>query len=249
MSSRVLKSTGPIVWAVHPHLLEVPASRSEEEKDQEKPIDAAEAAEDVRRLAGSVLEEARAEADRLRAEARAEIAAWMEEAREQIRREREAELERAKAEGKRAGWEEGRRAAESAFAQRFRELEERRRELEEWRARFAAITEEHVAEVAIAVAEKVVRRTVETDRDWLAGVVSEAVRSLLPAEDVAVHVHPSDVEEIRGAISAEVKVIPDPDLAPGDARVRSAKGEVDARVEVALEEAAKLIRATAKEAG
>ncbi|MBX6395202.1 MAG: hypothetical protein IRY98_05690 [Alicyclobacillaceae bacterium] len=251
MSSKVLKSATTLVCDTNPCVLHVPGS--EKESPQEEVVHPSRLMEDAKRVAAEHLEQARREAEQLRSQIRSEITAWMEQAREQIRREREAELERAREEGRRAGWEQGMRQAEAEYAERLRQVEALRREVEEWRNRLAEVTEAHVAEVALAVAERVVRKTVEVNREWVRAVAAEAVQALLPAHDIVVRVCPEDVEVLsEGQLSCggeEVKVVPDFRLQPGDVWVTSSKGDIDARIDVVLEEAARVIRETARQAG
>ncbi|MDI3257225.1 MAG: FliH/SctL family protein [Kyrpidia sp.] len=250
MSSRVVKSAVARVLVTEPVVLAGSGSPEEPPEGDEAPE---RVAGELRRLAAEELEQARREARELLLKARAEAAALVEQAREQIGREREAELHQAREEGRRAGWEEGLRSARAAYEERLKEVEALRAEVEAWRQKLSEVTEIHVADVAVAVAERVVRGLVEVDRGWVRNLAADAVAALLPAGDIVVRVSADDAGQIAaerlGYGDGAVRVMADSRLGPGDVVVTSSGGDIDARVETVLEEAAAVIRDTARQAG
>lgn len=250
MSSRVVKSAVAQLSAADPVVLGNPDPRDGRPEPAEEAL---QVAERLRRLAAEELEAARRQANEVLVKAKAEARGLVEAARREIERDRQAARHQAWEEGFQEGREEGLRRAQAEYEERMKGLEALRLEVEAERKRLAEITEAHVAEVAVAVAQRVVRGLVEVDRSFVHAVAEEAVASLLPAEDVVVRVYPGDVAKLDagrlGYGDGGVKIVADARLGPGDVVVSSSGGEIDARVDTALEEAAALIRARARQAG
>ena len=144
----------------------------------------------------------------------------------------------------RAGFEQGRQQGEQAFdawrdahaeavAQRFDAIAER------YALQLAGIERamaEQVIELAVALARQTVRATLAVRPDAIVAVVQEALGAL--AEEHAapvVALHPDDLEPVREQLGAVIdkrggQLVADDTLAPGDCRVRTPGGLVDATV-------------------
>lgn len=92
-------------------------------------------------------------------------------------------------------------------------------------------------ELAIAIAQKVLLREIETQPDAITAVVREAL-TLLPegAERVRIIVNNADAEQVRAFVSElapaqEIAVIGAADVARGGCRIQSACGDVDATLQ------------------
>ena len=99
-----------------------------------------------------------------------------------------------------------------------------------------------LAQLAMTVAQQVVRREIKTHEGEIVGVVREAMSSL-PASSrkISLHVHPEDAELVRNAFAVTQaheddeemrwKIIEDPLLTRGGCIVSSENSRIDASVE------------------
>ena len=94
------------------------------------------------------------------------------------------------------------------------------------------------AQLAVAIAEKILVGAIEVQPERVAAVVSGALRGLLDAERIVVCVHPDDIELVRAAgiahTDAHIEIHGEQRVPRGGALVRTSVGEVDARVETKL---------------
>jgi flagellar biosynthesis/type III secretory pathway protein FliH len=177
--------------------------------------------EDPRLAAEAVIEAARSEADALRAQA----------------------VQDGLAEGLQRGREES--AAELGPA-----MEALRSALEEAvRARDEIVdsAEARAAELAIAIAEKVVAGALTVAPERVIDVVRGALRGMLDGDRIVVCVHPDDVELVRAAgnelADAHIEIFAERRVARGGALVRTSVGEVDAQIDTKLEAVQALVAA------
>jgi len=201
--------------------------------------------EDLRRQGEEYMAGVRAEAEALLAAARREVDALREQARK---------------EGRDAGRAEGLQAAQLTIEQQVAQRAEQmatqrlktalpaleqaaaalRAERDDWLVRW----ESTAVELSVAIAGKLVRGVLELEPDRVRNMLREVLQLAAGQSQVAIHLSPTDVERL-GADAAEVirstsgcaeaRLIPDPALAPGDCRIVTQHGEVDARIETMLE--------------
>lgn len=201
--------------------------------------------DDFRKQSEEYIAQVRAEAEALLAGARTEI----ETLREQARKE-----------GREAGRAEGLQAAQLTIEQQVTQRAEQiatkrlvtalpalqqaanalRAERDDWLVRW----ESTAVELSVAIAEKLVRGVLEVEPDRTRAMLSEVLQLAAGQSQVAIHLAPSDVEQL-GVDAAEVvrstsgcaeaRLIADPNLRPGDCRIVTQHGEIDARIETMLE--------------
>jgi len=171
--------------------------------------------------ARAVIDEARAEADTLRAQA----------------------VEEGRAEGLRLG----REAAAAELAPAAAALEQAVEAARTLRDGLAEDAEARAAQLALAIAEKVVAGALEVEPERVVDVVRGALRGLLDGDRLIVCVHPDDVELVReaglGSPDIHVEVHGERRVARGGALVRTSVGEVDAQIEHKLDAVRELIAA------
>lgn len=213
----------------------------------------------VRELGGRVafnFDDFRKQGEEYMAQMSAEAAALLAGARKEI----EALRDQARKEGRDAGRAEGLQAAhltiEQQIAQRAEQLATQRlrtalpalqqaaaalrAERDDWLVRW----ESTAVELSVAVAEKLVRGLLNVEPDRVRSMLREVLQLAAGQSQVAIHLAPSDVEQL-GADAAEVvrstsgcaeaRLIADPQLSPGDCRIVTQHGEIDARIETMLE--------------
>jgi flagellar assembly protein FliH len=104
--------------------------------------------------------------------------------------------------------------------------------------------EREAAELGVHIAEKVLAGTLEVQPWRVMDVVRNALRGLVERERVIVMVNPADMALVREAVEAlrltlggieHLEVQEERRVHPGGAMVRSATGEVDARLETKLQ--------------
>lgn len=110
-------------------------------------------------------------------------------------------------------------------------------------ASFQEKAEQTAIRFALAVAERIVKREVKLDDQIVLREIKDALRRVLGAERVTIHVHPADEEVVRNhraSITAgsdsirEILIEADDAIAPGGCIIESGSGNVDARIETQI---------------
>ncbi|MCK6455006.1 MAG: hypothetical protein L6Q92_00545 [Phycisphaerae bacterium] len=197
-----------------------------------------------------------AEAERTLASARAEAARLVAEARREVAQihARAAEARQsAEAVGREAGYAAGLEAGRAAGRSEAIESVRVRFEAEsgalfgtldalarEWSARREVVEAERVRDcvvLAIALAQRVVSRASELDATVVHESASKALQAVGRASELAIRVHPGDLERVREFAPhvlhdvrqrEGLRIDADERLRPGDVRVETAAGCVDA---------------------
>lgn len=113
-------------------------------------------------------------------------------------------------------------------------------ELDCWLVRW----EETAVRTAVAIAEKIIHRQLETRPNVAAGMIAQALRLAAGHPQLRVHLHPEDIAHlgthaesvVRSATScAEAVVIPDLEISRGGCRIETRHGEIDARLDTMLD--------------
>jgi flagellar assembly protein FliH len=177
--------------------------------------------QDPVRAARAVVEAAHAEAESLRARA----------------------VEDGFAEGLRLGREE----SAVALAPAVEALQSALAEALAARDEIVGAAETRAAQLAVAIAEKIVVAAIEVQPERVADVVTGALRGLLDAQRIVVCVHPDDVELVRAAgvdhSDAHIEIHGEQRVPRGGALVRTSVGEVDARLGTKLDAVRALVAA------
>jgi flagellar assembly protein FliH len=168
----------------------------------------------------------------------------------QARVEAEQLRERARAEGlaegRAAGQHQGSAEVESAVAA----LAAAGERLEALCGEIAEEVERDAVELALALAGKVILATLQVRPELVVEVLQGALRRVSGQRSIAIVVNPADLETVRASLgelreqTAAVErwdLQPDPRVQAGGAIVRTAEGEVDARVQTQLERAAEVV--------
>ncbi|MCK9247724.1 MAG: FliH/SctL family protein [Solirubrobacteraceae bacterium] len=169
-----------------------------------------------------------------------------------------AEADAIRAQAREAGWAEGHAAGRAeALAQlepAVRALTEALQEASLAGAQLAESLEHEAVELALMTAEKVVAASIRADPERVLDVVRGALRGIVDRRRITILVNPADLPLLRegmGALREELGGIEQCDVQAerrvgrGGALVRTADGEVDARLEAKLDRAADLLREAA----
>jgi flagellar assembly protein FliH len=161
------------------------------------------------------------------------------------KRAREEGFAQGRAEGIERGRAEGRDAVRAECATLVSAL---RAVADQWEAARAAYldgVEQEAAELAMAIAERVVGRLAAEDREFVRRAVHRAVALATDRRRIEICVHPRDAAALAQALPElrkrfmeirDITVVEDPAITAGGALVRTECGSVDARVDTMLEE-------------
>ena len=178
------------------------------------------------------------------------------EAREEAERIRAAAFDDARKEGRQQGLKDAEQTVESRATELARQMADEElqttlpavRKLAEGlnleRERWLSEWETGVVRLAVSIAERVVRRTIEASPDVTVDVIREALQLVAAGTRVRVRVHPQDERRLgqfadtidRGLGSlADVEFVPDESVSPGGCVLETEHGFVDARMETQLD--------------
>jgi flagellar assembly protein FliH len=177
-----------------------------------------------------------------------------------------ADDERAAAESARIAAEAAAQAAAAAareegyaagFAEAHAQLEPARTALLEAAAtlqRTAAdvvpAAERRAVELALTIAEKIVTQAVEADPELVSSVVAGALRRAIHSGPLVLEVNPADVDLVKSSLDEiartlgglpKLELVGERRVSRGGCVIRTADGEIDARLETQLERAATVL--------
>jgi flagellar assembly protein FliH len=143
------------------------------------------------------------------------------------------------------GYAQGERAGELAAGQRnegmVRRLVATIEEIASLRAGMMRTTERELVRLAVAMAERIVRREVEVDAELLTAMARVAIDRLGESVAATIHLNPADYEAMMAArqgapFGGSVQVVADPLVGRGGCLVKSAFGVVDAGIDTQIRE-------------
>jgi flagellar assembly protein FliH len=144
------------------------------------------------------------------------------------------------------GYADGERAAQAEAA---RQLEVTTRQLSATIDEIAALrlgvmrrAERELIHLALAMAQRVVRRELSLDPDLLLVIARVAIDRLGERATAVVRLHPADHTVLsKGALEANgtIELVADPEVPRGGCRIQSAFGEVDAGIDAQIRELAR----------
>jgi flagellar assembly protein FliH len=205
------------------------------------------------RQAHEIVESARARASALIEEARAEAQTIRRTAAEEGAQQT---FEEARRQGLESGRIEALEAARAEFAQRQASLIAACRRLveslESQQAAWQAAARQDLVDLALAVAERIVKHAGERERAVVLANLEEAARLVGARSDVIIAVSPADAEAARSFADSlldaheawrHVRIVEEPDVSPGGCRVQWGTGAVDATLETQLDRISAELRA------
>ncbi|AEJ43265.1 Flagellar assembly protein FliH/Type III secretion system HrpE [Alicyclobacillus acidocaldarius subsp. acidocaldarius Tc-4-1] len=207
-------------------------------------------------LAERILADAERKAQQIIAEAMERAASILDEARLEMERRAQA----AEQEARERGMEEGRRAARLELAEEKSRLQAKMdalaQELREDHIRWIQEQRKPMVDLVMAAARRLLQRELALSPADVATLVDELLGQVVAASTVYVRVHPDDCESVREASpqislrhggAVAIQVVPDVSLARGDCVIAADAVEIDARVEVRLNELSRVLAELAEE--
>jgi len=110
--------------------------------------------------------------------------------------------------------------------------------------------ESEIVKLAMGIAEQVIHKAVEVDRDVVVAITKAAIGELVAREAITVRVNPIDLERMkqhRDSMLAlgetkHMRVIEDKRVDPGGVVVETEAGTLDAKIGTQVEEAKRVLR-------
>jgi flagellar assembly protein FliH len=147
---------------------------------------------------------------------------------------------RGRIDGERAGVARGEAAAAEALAGPLATLQSIAAQLSTAEQRWLSTLDENVAALAVAVAQQIIGREVQTDPSTVLGVVHAAIATFPIDQPLTVRIHPDDMPVVQNAMASdsilrEIRVFADQAVIRGGALIDGRERIVDGRVDTALE--------------
>jgi len=200
---------------------------------------------DIQRQGDAMREEAEREAERIVAEARRERERLISDAREAGHEEGRVDgLEKGRAEGLEQGRAEAMESSRGEIERLTQSWQEALDAFESARDGLLVSARADVLRLALAIAERIVKRVVEASPDVVQEQIAEALALVLNPTRLIIRVHPEDraaAEAVAPSLlkrfdgAAHCELVDDDTLSHGSCVVRTERGEVDARIETQLE--------------
>ncbi len=148
----------------------------------------------------------------------------------------EIDLDALRREAFTAGENAGRRAMMETTAARQARWDHLNTALEQYQDNLECALFEGMLDLSIQVAELILRRNLP-DTDMIRSIVTEIIGRVTDMERVQVRLHPSELDELREAVTegklgatGRLELVPDASLTPGDVMVENGFGCFDARL-------------------
>jgi flagellar assembly protein FliH len=164
----------------------------------------------------------------------------------------EAEAERLRAAAREEGLRDGREEALAALTPALEALTQAAEGVRGEQFVRAERLEAHAVDLALFLAEKVIGGALAVQPELVVEAVRGALRGIVERERVTVLVHPEDLEMVRAAMESmkvtlggieHCEVQAERRVSRGGAIVRTADGDVDARMETKLQRAREVVEA------
>lgn len=164
----------------------------------------------------------------------------------------EADADAMRAAAREEGLREGREEALAALTPALEALAQATEAIEASQHVRAERLEAHAVDLALFLAEKVLGGAIAVEPDRVVEAVRGALRGIVERERITVLVHPEDLELVRDAMDGlrarlggieHCEVQAERRVSRGGAVVRTADGDVDARVETKLQRAREVVEA------
>jgi flagellar assembly protein FliH len=171
----------------------------------------------------------------------------------QARNEASRITAQAQAEGHERGYAAGVEEGRAALAQTRLALEEAVAGVVGARDAFLDQAEERSVELALLLAEKIVGTALDVRPELVVEVVRGALRRAAERDHVVIEVNPADLELVRNEADEvadqlggvrQLEVVAEQRVPAGGCVVRTADGEIDARIDTQLARATELLRET-----
>ena len=206
--------------------------------------------EEARKEAASALNEARIQADDLLTKEKAKVADWWEQKRE----EDATIIENSKNEGFQAGFSEGLIKAEEQLVQQYKDLigsaEALLQEAYQMKEQIILESEEKVIELSVAIAEKIIKKELESAPDLVKEMTKDLLKNIKEYEKISVYVSPDNLaylqsarEELAAELNGQVElmILPDPTIKSGGCLIKTSFGAFDANIDTQLAEVKKIL--------
>ena len=251
--SRVIKAA---IWEENPHLIHTPEPPKPEEKAAEdNGLDEEARARMLAEIAAKeqraiqLLKDAKVDAEIVKQEAKAERNRLLAEAQKEIEKKKEEAAEIGRQEGYEAGYRDGeakvREELADIIAEGSAKAEKTLQDAKEACRDYVQKAEEDVVKIAMAVVEKILPQHFIDMPQVVLPLVREAILKVKDQKELKIHVSPDDYDlvlmartEFRRILTygdAEINILSDSGMKPGDCLIETPNGTVDARLATQIE--------------
>jgi flagellar assembly protein FliH len=201
--------------------------------------------EDLRHACDAYVEKVRAQAERILDEARTESEEIRRSAlRKAVEEGRREGLHNAEAEISEQAARQAKQTAQDQLKTTLPAMREAAEALAREKDRWLAEWETVAVRLSVAIAEKILRRRLETDAEVSAGLLKSTLELAAGVRKLSLRLHPDDatflgehVDELVCSIAScgEASVIPDSSVSRGGCLIETQHAVIDARLETQLE--------------
>lgn len=167
-----------------------------------------------------------------------------------VRQRAEEEAERLQREAVERGYRDGLESVAEQRVASMREIKDLKESILAEREAFYAIVEPQVVKLIMEIAEKILRRELETRPESVLDIVKFSLQQLTDKEAITLRVNPADVEMVRAYHQSirdsagglrEIEIIEDRRVDRGGCIAESASGSLDARIKSQIAEITRVI--------
>ncbi len=197
--------------------------------------------QETEQMVKELLGTARQEAEKIISNANEKADMTVKEGKLRLKQIEDEAFQKGLQEGFTKGSEEAQKSHSDLLAEADQTLVEARQE----REKIIRQAEDEIAQLAVAVARKIIFREMFADPSIVGDIVQEAIRKVTDREEITVKVHSADLdfvlsrqEDLTKTIKGirKLKILADNSISPGGCVIETPNGTVDARIESQLAE-------------
>lgn len=194
-----------------------------------------------------LIQNAYAEAERILQQGHAEAERVIQEAQKKAARIEKDAYKKGWNQGQKEAWQAVNQEAERIYASARQVLQQ----AEDIRQRIYQETEEEIVELVIETAEKLVCRQLDLEPETVVNIAQAACQQMRDCSQLVIYVEPNQLDALKAQrqkiiaeldSSVRIQVIADPNLQPGDCRVESDQGCIDATLQTRLQQLGLMIK-------
>ncbi|MGD9677114.1 MAG: FliH/SctL family protein [Vulcanibacillus sp.] len=200
--------------------------------------------------AARIVQQARKQAEEIAGLEKLKIDEWWE----QKRLEDVAIVEKEKKDGYNVGYNDGKKIAENDIKLQYQSILEKAQTIlkksYEIKEEIIKESELPIVELSISIAEKIIKKEIEIDKNIVSLIVKEALKAITDFEKISIYVNPNNFEylhnmreELLKGLNGQVElmIFPDSLISDDGCIIKTLSGTLDAKIDTQLEEIKKNI--------
>lgn len=195
--------------------------------------------------AKEIINKSKEEANQLLEEEKEKIEKWWAEKREEDKSIIQEIKENGFQEGFDTGFNQGKEQAEKEYEALIHQAKSILEEAYQTKENIIQEAEPNIIELASLVAEKIINKELELDKEIIVHITKEALRKTKEVDKISIYVSPSEISYIQNAREellmeqngqVELMIFPDSSIEAGGCIVKTSYGTLDAKIDTQLEE-------------